>query len=115
MRYALAVAAVAGIAIGCDRSGTGSEPPTPATTPDPSAIPPEPKDEIKGGTPSMPKEDGDKSVTPLAEVKDPVCGMKVDKETTKWKTTVKDVEYFFCSEECMKEFLADTSKYGVTP
>ncbi len=38
--------------------------------------------------------------------KDPVCGMYVDEETAKYKTTMRGVTYYFCSQTCMKEFMA---------
>jgi Cu+-exporting ATPase len=38
--------------------------------------------------------------------KDPVCGMYVDEKTAEFKTTVRGTTYYFCSQTCMKEFLA---------
>jgi Cu+-exporting ATPase len=38
--------------------------------------------------------------------KDPICGMYVDEETAKYKVTVRGVTYYFCSQTCMKEFMA---------
>jgi Cu+-exporting ATPase len=38
--------------------------------------------------------------------KDPVCGMFVDENTAKLKAQVRGVDYYFCSESCMHEFLA---------
>jgi len=38
--------------------------------------------------------------------KDPVCGMYVDENTTKYKVTVRGTTYYFCSQTCMKEFMA---------
>jgi Cu+-exporting ATPase len=38
--------------------------------------------------------------------KDPVCGMYVDEEKAKYKVTVRGVTYYFCSQTCMKEFMA---------
>jgi len=37
---------------------------------------------------------------------DPVCGMFVDEETAELKAEVRGVTYYFCSESCMREFLA---------
>jgi P-type Cu+ transporter len=37
---------------------------------------------------------------------DPVCGMFVDESTAELKATVRGVTYYFCSESCMREFLA---------
>lgn len=41
---------------------------------------------------------------------DPVCGKKVGKEI-KWNYEGK--EYYFCSEECRKEFMEKPSKYVI--
>ncbi len=38
--------------------------------------------------------------------KDPVCGMYVDEKTAKYKVTVRGTTYYFCSQTCMKEFMA---------
>lgn len=38
-------------------------------------------------------------------VQDPVCGMNVDENNAKFQTQVAGKQYFFCSEECKKEFL----------
>jgi Cu+-exporting ATPase len=38
--------------------------------------------------------------------KDPVCGMYVDERTAEYKATVRGTTYYFCSQTCMKEFLA---------
>jgi Cu+-exporting ATPase len=37
---------------------------------------------------------------------DPVCGMYVDESTAELKAPVRGVTYYFCSESCMREFLA---------
>ena len=37
---------------------------------------------------------------------DPVCGMYVDEATAELKAEVRGVTYYFCSESCMREFLA---------
>jgi P-type Cu+ transporter len=37
---------------------------------------------------------------------DPVCGMFVDESTAELKAQVRGVTYYFCSETCMREFLA---------
>src|SRR5712692_2734332 len=36
----------------------------------------------------------------------PICGMFVDESTAKLKAEVRGVTYYFCSETCMREFLA---------
>lgn len=38
--------------------------------------------------------------------KDPICGMYVDEKTAEYKATVRGTTYYFCSQTCMKEFLA---------
>ena len=38
--------------------------------------------------------------------KDPVCGMFVDETTAELKAEVRGVTYYFCSENCLREFLA---------
>ncbi len=40
----------------------------------------------------------------VALVKDPVCGMKIDKRTAKFKTEYKGETYYFCSLSCKKKF-----------
>jgi Cu+-exporting ATPase len=38
--------------------------------------------------------------------KDPVCGMYVDEKTAEYKVTVRGTTYYFCSQSCMKQFMA---------
>ncbi len=38
--------------------------------------------------------------------KDPICGMYVDEKTAKYKAKVRGTTYYFCSQTCMKEFMA---------
>ena len=43
---------------------------------------------------------------------DPVCGMRIDeKKNGEFQTQFAGVKYFFCSEDCRKEFEADPSGY----
>jgi YHS domain-containing protein len=43
---------------------------------------------------------------------DPVCGMEVDeKKSGDFRTQFAGRKYFFCSEDCRKEFEADPSGY----
>ena len=42
---------------------------------------------------------------------DPVCGMDVDKKTTKHKTNYKGKTYYFCAPGCLKAFEASPQKY----
>lgn len=44
-------------------------------------------------------------------VKDPVCGMMVDKSSPPARTTYKDKEYFFCSNLCKIAFDMEPEKY----
>jgi membrane fusion protein, copper/silver efflux system len=46
-------------------------------------------------------------------VKDPVCGMEIDSQSsTTLKTIYKGVTYYFCSETCKKSFEANPGKYA---
>ena len=38
--------------------------------------------------------------------KDPICGMYVDEKTAEFKVTVRGTTYYFCSQTCMKQFMA---------
>ena len=43
--------------------------------------------------------------------KDPVCGMKINLEETKYKSTYQEKDYGFCSEECQKTFDKNSQQY----
>ncbi len=43
----------------------------------------------------------------MAQVKDPVCGMMVDSETTQWKSEYQGATYYFCAPGCKTAFDAD--------
>ncbi len=43
-------------------------------------------------------------------LKDPVCGMKVDK-SSKWKSEYKGKTYYFCAPGCKFLFEKDPEKY----
>ena len=43
------------------------------------------------------------------KVSDPVCKMKVDK--TKYSSEYKGVKYYFCSQDCIKNFNTEPEKY----
>ena len=45
-------------------------------------------------------------------VKDPICGMKVDLEKTKYKSTYEGKEYGFCSASCKAEFDSNPGQYA---
>ena len=36
--------------------------------------------------------------------KDPICGMQVDEKTAEYSIVRKGIKYYFCSENCYKEF-----------
>lgn len=44
-------------------------------------------------------------------VKDPVCGMSVDPQTTEYRAEYKGSTYFFCCDGCQSMFVADPEKY----
>jgi len=43
---------------------------------------------------------------------DPVCGMKVDEDTTEFQSTYAGKEFYFCSEECENKFEENPSHYA---
>jgi YHS domain-containing protein len=45
---------------------------------------------------------------------DPVCGMKVDDKRSEFHTQFAGKKYFFCSENCRKEFEAAPDEYMET-
>src|SRR5579863_4670525 len=45
------------------------------------------------------------------EIKDPVCGMRVDPATAHWRYQHEGTTYYFCCDGCQKMFAADPSKY----
>ena len=45
------------------------------------------------------------------KVKDPVCGMTIDKSASKAHEEYKGGHYYFCSAECHAKFKADPEKY----
>ena len=38
--------------------------------------------------------------------KDPICGMYVDEKTAEFNVTIRETTYYFCSQTCMKQFMA---------
>lgn len=42
----------------------------------------------------------------MSTVKDPVCGMEIDKASAVSRITYMGKTYYFCSEECKKSFKA---------
>ncbi len=47
----------------------------------------------------------------MAQVKDPVCGMMVDSETTELKSDYQGVTYYFCGPGCKRSFDRDPEQY----
>ncbi len=47
----------------------------------------------------------------MAQVKDPVCGMMLESGTAAGQSTFRDKTYYFCSEECLRQFEADPERY----
>jgi YHS domain-containing protein len=43
--------------------------------------------------------------------RDPVCGMKIDEKQSEFETKFAGKQYFFCSEECRKEFEDNPGAY----
>jgi len=43
---------------------------------------------------------------------DPVCGMKVDEESTEFQTTYGGKDFYFCSEECETKFDENPDQYA---
>src|SRR3981189_2021605 len=46
---------------------------------------------------------------------DPVCGMKVDPLTAKYKSNYRDKDYFFCSAGCLAKFQANSENVLSSP
>jgi len=42
---------------------------------------------------------------------DPVCGMRIDEKTSEYQTQFAGKKYFFCSEDCRKEFEDQPDEY----
>jgi P-type Cu+ transporter len=49
---------------------------------------------------------------PVGEVKDPVCGMTVDRVKTAHVSRAGDKHFYFCSAKCKQRFEGDPGKYG---
>jgi len=52
---------------------------------------------------------------PEEKVKDPVCGMTIDKAAAKGKSDYQGKTYYFCSDGCKKKFDAEPGKYVQPP
>jgi Cu+-exporting ATPase len=47
----------------------------------------------------------------MAQVRDVVCGMTVDTETTQHQSTYQGQTYYFCSPGCKRSFDKEPEKY----
>jgi Cu+-exporting ATPase len=45
------------------------------------------------------------------KVKDPVCGMEIDKEKARGSANHMGRSFYFCSESCQKKFEKEPMKY----
>jgi YHS domain-containing protein len=52
--------------------------------------------------------------TEVIMTQDPVCGMNVDEKNAELQVQVAGKKYFFCSEECKKEFQEKPEDYVET-
>lgn len=52
---------------------------------------------------------------PAEKVKDPVCGMTIDRSSAKGKSEYEGKTYYFCSDGCKKKFDAEPKKYVQPP
>ena len=48
------------------------------------------------------------------QVKDPVCGMAIDSTKAQAKEVYQGPTYFFCSDQCHRQFLAAPERYVAT-
>ncbi|WP_150122828.1 heavy metal translocating P-type ATPase [Porphyrobacter sp. LM 6] len=62
-------------------------------------------------TPRHHGEDADPHSTAEKMATDPVCGMRVNPETTKHVVTQAGAHHFFCSAGCLTKFTADPGRY----
>jgi YHS domain-containing protein len=44
--------------------------------------------------------------------KDPICNMEVDEQTAEFKSQYASQSYYFCSEECKKQFELRPEQYA---
>ncbi len=47
----------------------------------------------------------------MSQVKDPVCGMLIDRKTAADSTSFESQEVYFCSDQCRRDFEADPGRY----
>lgn len=51
---------------------------------------------------------------PLSPLKDPICGMTVQRDSP-WQTHVAGTDYYFCSERCLHQFNQNLAQYIALP
>ena len=44
--------------------------------------------------------------------KDPICNMEIDEQTAEFKSQYASQTYYFCSEECKKQFELRPEQYA---
>jgi Cu+-exporting ATPase len=47
----------------------------------------------------------------MSKVKDPVCGMMIERADAVGQARVGGQSYYFCSQECLRAFQADPGRY----
>jgi Cu+-exporting ATPase len=47
----------------------------------------------------------------MSQVKDPVCGMRIDSDSAAGSTIFESREVYFCSDECRRSFERDPASY----
>jgi Cu+-exporting ATPase len=47
----------------------------------------------------------------MSQVKDPVCGMMIERGSAVGSTTYESQEVYFCSDQCRRDFEADPGRY----
>lgn len=48
----------------------------------------------------------------MADHRDPVCGMTVLEESAEGKAEFQGKTYYFCSDQCMRDFQSNPTKYA---
>lgn len=48
----------------------------------------------------------------MADHRDPVCGMTVLEESAQGKAEFQGKTYYFCSDQCMRDFQSNPEKYA---
>ena len=48
----------------------------------------------------------------MAQVKDPVCGMLIDSNSAAGQSVFKNDTYYFCCEQCKRQFETNPDKYA---